>query len=333
MNTGTRPRHALPRLRWPAALLASLAALTLLLAGISTASASDEPEFRFPWQDGIYWQTGEAGFHGTNDALDFFPPDTPLGGTLSCVWDPDWTLVESKYWILASATGTVAEIGNAYVLLDHGNGWTSRYYHLSSPQVEVGETIVPGMRLGHPSTLGDCATGPHVHFWVRGPAGETTYNVSLSGVTTTSLSINQWIAETGNVDTTPHMTPTPTVTPSPTPSPASTPILSPTPTPAPVTGDADCDGKLTPLDAMYILRFAAELSSGACTQLTGEVNCDGVVNIADAAVVLQAAAKGEESIEACDQTATPTEEPADTPEPTPTATPYLSESLAAPRIR
>lgn len=341
MNTHTRPRHVLPRLRWPAgvyaALLASLAALTLLLAGFSTASASAEPEFRLPWQDGIYWQTGEAGFHGANDALDFFPPDTPLGGTLSCMWDPDWTLVESDYWILASTAGTVAEIGNAYVLLDHGNGWTSRYYHLSDPQVEVGETIAPGMRLGHPSTLGDCTTGPHVHFWVRGPAGETTYNVSLSGIPTTSISINQWIAETGNIDTAPNQTPTPTITPSPTPSPTPAPTFSPTPTPAPVAGDADCDGKLSPLDAMSILSFAAELPAGSCTHQTGDVTCDGQVNVADAAVVLQAAANGAQSIEACTQaTATPTEDPMETletPEPTPTATPYLSESRETPRIR
>ena len=39
------------------------------------------PSSAFPWQDGVTWQTGEAGFHGTNDAIDFFPPDTPLGGT------------------------------------------------------------------------------------------------------------------------------------------------------------------------------------------------------------------------------------------------------------
>ena len=340
MNTDTRPRHALSRLRWPsgvyAAFLASVAALTLLLAGFSTASASAEPEFRFPWQDGVYWQTGEAGFHGANDALDFFPPDTPLGGTLSCMWDPDWTLIESDYWILASAAGTVAEVGNAYVLLDHGNGWTSRYYHLSDPQVEAGETIVPGMRLGHPSTLGECATGPHVHFWAHGPAGETTYSVSLSNIPTTSISINQWIAATGNIDATPQMTPTPTVTPSPALSPTPAPTYSPTPTPAPVAGDADCDGRLTPMDAMSILSFAAELPTGSCTQQTGDVTCDGEVNIADAAAVLQATAAGEQSIEKCDQSPAPTEDPmetVETPEPTPTATPYLSESLEKPPIR
>jgi hypothetical protein len=84
---------------------------------------------------------------------------------------------------------------------------------------------------------------------------------------------------------------------------------------------------------MYILRFAAELSSGACTQLPGEVNCDGVVNIADAAVVLQAAAEGAQSIEPCHPAATATEEPTGTPEPAPTATPFLSEDLATPGIR
>lgn len=330
MNTHTRPRNALPRPNWHtgagAAFLAFLAALTLLLAGRSAAAASEGPQFRLPWEDGIAWQAGESGFHGVNDALDFFPPDTPLGGAFTCTWYEDWTLQESDYWILAAAAGTVAEIGEAYVLLDHGDGWTSRYYHLAEPQVHAGETVIPGMRLGHPSTLGECTTGPHVHFWVQGPNGQTTYDIDLSGRPSTSIYANEWITDTGNFDSTPDFTPTPTATPT------TAPDISPTPTPAPVPGDVDCDGRLTPLDAMLILSFAAELPGGACLQLTGDVTCDGLVNVADAAAVLSAAADGADSVAACQPTPTPTPDPMNGPEPTPTATPPPAESLDTSRI-
>jgi hypothetical protein len=327
MNTVTRPRSALAHSRTisaaAAVFCALLAAVGLLAGSRGAASASGRPQFLLPWQDGIYWQTGSTGFHGTNDALDFFPPDTPLGSAFSCVWDPDWALVESRYWILASAPGTVAEIGNAYVLLDHGNGWTSRYYHLSSPQVVAGQQVASGDRLGLPSTLGECTTGPHVHFWVSGPNGETTYDVTLSGAATTSIYPNQWIADTGNFDPTPEPTPTPTPTPTATatPEPTIEPTYSPTPTPAPVPGDADCDGRLTPLDAIYIMRHAAELPASTCTLTSGEVTCDGAVDWADAAVVLRAAVDGR-SIEECD----PMKRPPAT-EQTPTPTPVVIEAL------
>jgi hypothetical protein len=312
----TQPRALPGRALASAALLAVVAALGLLLA--PRASASDEPGFLFPWQDGIAWQTGQAGFHGTNDAIDFFPPDTPLGGELSCEWDPWWTFQESQHWILASAAGTVAEVGPAYILIDHGNGWTSRYYHLAEPQVAPGDPIVAGTRLGHPSTLGECTTGPHVHFWVHGPNGETTASVTLSGVPAASLSVDQWISQTGNFEPSPSLTPTPTLTATPT----IAPTLTPTET-APVAGDADCDGRLTAMDAMFILRYAAELQTGPCTPLSGEVNCDGEVTVADAAIVLQAAVSAQPIVPDCAPTPaiTPTPDPMSLPTPTPTATP------------
>ncbi len=320
MNTDTRPRSALPRHRLLFGIAFCMLAIVSVLATAASprAQASDgQPNFLLPWQDGIYWQTGSSGYHGSNDALDFFPPDTPLGSDFMCEGAPGWELIESDYWTLASAPGAVAEVGEAYVLVNHGNGWSSRYYHLSNPQVVPGQLITTGTRLGHPSTLGECTTGPHVHFWVSGPASETTYDVSLSSRPPASIGVNEWIAETGNFDPSPTPTPAPTPTPTatPTPEPTLEPTYSPTPTPAPVPGDADCDGRLTPLDAMQILHVAAELGSSSCTLLKGEVNCDGVVDSLDAAMVLRASAEGT-SLEAC--------EPLDhttTPQPTPTADP------------
>lgn len=328
MNTESRPRSALPRpcLHLGIAFFAVLLVLAVGFAASPRAQATDDsPTFLLPWQDGVYWQTGSAGFHGSNDALDFFPPDTPLGGPFMCEGDPGWELIESKYWVLASAPGVVAEVNAAYVLINHENGWSTRYYHLSSPQVVFGQLVTAGTRLGHPSTLGECTTGPHVHFWVHGPAGETTYNIILSGVPSTSIGVNEWIAGTGNFDPTPSPTiaPTPTPTATPTPEPTFQPTHSPTPTPAPLPGDADCDGRLTPLDAMQILHVAAELEASLCTSLTGEVNCDGEVDSLDAALVLRAAAEGtpldvcEHPVQTTTPQATPTASPIATPTPDP----------------
>jgi hypothetical protein len=63
-------------------------------------------------------------------------------------------------------------------------------------------------------------------------------------------------APTATPSPSPTPSPTPTPTPSPTPSPAPSPTLSPTPVPTPV-GDVNCDGKLTALDALVILKAVA----------------------------------------------------------------------------
>lgn len=313
-----RPNNPLRLPGWAGAALLVAAAVLGVLSITPRAAAGEEPAFLLPWQDGAAWQTGEAGFHAANDALDFFPPDTPLGSPFACEGDPAWTFQESQYWVLASAAGTVAEVEPAYLLIDHGGGWTSRYYHLADPQVAAGDDVTAGARLGHPSTLGECTTGPHLHFWVSGPDGETTADITLSGVPAADLGIDQWISETGNHEPPPSLTPTPTFT--------ATPTIAPTPTPTatpdPVVGDADCDGQLTALDAMFILRYAAELATGPCTTVAGDVNCDGELTVADTAVVLQAVASSGPAIPACTAapTITPTPDPMEAPSPSPTPT-------------
>lgn len=92
---------------------------------------------------------------------------------------------------------------------------------------------------------------------------------------------------------TPTPTPTPdpgdTPTPGPTPTPTATPSPTPTPTPLPPPfGDADCDGEVTSVDALLILRRVAGLDrSGECTPVSGDVDCDGDVDAVDALKVLR----------------------------------------------
>jgi murein DD-endopeptidase MepM/ murein hydrolase activator NlpD len=73
--------------------------------------------------------------------------------------------------IIAPADGVVqyADIMNGYgraVVLDHGNGVTTLYGHLSGFAVSPGETIHRGDTLGYVGSSGR-STGPHLHYEVR----------------------------------------------------------------------------------------------------------------------------------------------------------------------
>ena len=73
--------------------------------------------------------------------------------------------------ILAAAGGVVAaaerhtEYGNM-VDINHDNGLTTRYAHLSRMLVKVGDVVLKGQKVGELGQTGR-ATGPHLHFEVR----------------------------------------------------------------------------------------------------------------------------------------------------------------------
>jgi murein DD-endopeptidase MepM/ murein hydrolase activator NlpD len=56
-------------------------------------------------------------------------------------------------------------LGN-HVILDHGNGITSVYAHLSSSAVQVGQDADTSTTLGFQGSTG-VSTGPHLHFEIR----------------------------------------------------------------------------------------------------------------------------------------------------------------------
>ncbi len=73
--------------------------------------------------------------------------------------------------IVAPANGTVVKAGwqggyGNLIEIDHGNGLTTRYGHLSKIEVQVGDTLQRGQLIGQIGSTGR-STGPHLHYELR----------------------------------------------------------------------------------------------------------------------------------------------------------------------
>lgn len=104
-------------------------------------------------------------------------------------WQPRW---KGKDTAVAAAAGTVTKAVNSpcykdgpscYVILDHGNGYTSWYYHLAEGTVKVkkGDTVQQGQELGVIGTTGE-SSGDHLHFEFLHNGDASKNNVALEGV-------------------------------------------------------------------------------------------------------------------------------------------------------
>jgi murein DD-endopeptidase MepM/ murein hydrolase activator NlpD len=70
---------------------------------------------------------------------------------------------------LQGGTVTESQVRGGYgqtIVVDHGDGLTTRYAHLSARHVQVGDTVAAGQVVGLAGQTGR-ATGPHLHLEVR----------------------------------------------------------------------------------------------------------------------------------------------------------------------
>ena len=132
-------------------------ALVLIVASataavVATPPAMAAPVFKAPFPCGQRWtyshHSGEV-----RQALDFIRND---GGTTAGT--P----------VLASAAGVATqhyEAGGAgnYIVIDHGGGWTTYYFHLSSFSVGNGVSVAAGRQIGVTGSTGN-STGAHIHY-------------------------------------------------------------------------------------------------------------------------------------------------------------------------
>jgi murein DD-endopeptidase MepM/ murein hydrolase activator NlpD len=92
--------------------------------------------------------TGRSAFHTGVDLI--APPGTPVMAAAGGV---------------VAASGFIPEYGNI-VDIDHDNGLTSRYAHLSKSLVKIGDIVMKGQKIALVGQTGR-TTGPHLHFEVR----------------------------------------------------------------------------------------------------------------------------------------------------------------------
>ena len=93
----------------------------------------------------------------------------PINGSWSLHSGVDW-YVPSNTAIKASCGGTVVSAGwnGGYgysIDISHGNGLVTRYAHLNSIEVYVGQQVSQGQRIALSGSTGN-STGPHLHFEV-----------------------------------------------------------------------------------------------------------------------------------------------------------------------
>ena len=72
--------------------------------------------------------------------------------------------------VVAPAAGLVADVGSYIltgntVVIDHGQGVHSAYFHLDTALVRRGDRVAAGKRIGRVGATG-LATGPHLHYGI-----------------------------------------------------------------------------------------------------------------------------------------------------------------------
>lgn len=92
----------------------------------------------------------------------------PISGRMKChegtdIAYPSGTLIAAR-----NGSGKVVQAGRLggygnCVTIHHGDGTMSRYGHLSSISVRVGQTVAGGQSIGRSGCTGAC-TGPHLHY-------------------------------------------------------------------------------------------------------------------------------------------------------------------------
>jgi len=123
--------------------------------GTTEEGVSGMPAFQLPFPCGQVWAGQTRTNHSPQNSVDFNRADD-IGDT-----------------VVASAGGKVSRVANEgnvsygrWIEIDHGNGYRSRYAHLNSQTVSVGQSVSQGQKIGTVGNTGG-STGPHLHYEVR----------------------------------------------------------------------------------------------------------------------------------------------------------------------
>ena len=153
--------------------------LALVLAaipvGVSAYSAPPVDMFQLPWEQGKAWVSYDGldnGFRRPSGS----PHNYKNGGAIDFAPRVNMVVGEdtSNDWVTAAAAGTVTQVGSCFIKIDHGNGWTTEYWHLDNIQVAPGAKVSRNQKLAviHNNKdvqvcIGNEHPGPHLHFVFR----------------------------------------------------------------------------------------------------------------------------------------------------------------------
>ena len=96
----------------------------------------------------------------------YFGPSHPLGIDIDFFATPNQAVAATAAGTVTFAGGEACCSYGLYVVVDHGNGFTSLYAHLSQINVKVGRKVSQGEVLGLGGRTGN-STGNHLHFEIR----------------------------------------------------------------------------------------------------------------------------------------------------------------------
>ncbi|HEY7591546.1 MAG TPA: M23 family metallopeptidase [Actinophytocola sp.] len=148
------------------------AAAVLGVAGVTVAvvqspEAAAAPNFQVPFKCGVTVTAATFSGHNPLNSVDF--QKSGITGMP----------------VLASAGGTVSRVDNEgnqsygrWIEINHGNGFSTRYAHLSAQQVQVGQHVAVGQQIGKAGATGG-VSGPHLHYEQR--QGSTVRKAVLDG--------------------------------------------------------------------------------------------------------------------------------------------------------
>lgn len=155
---------------WDAGPPAGEASIDPVVDDLRQGGDSSAPAFQLPFPCDQVWAGQTRTDHSPVNSVDF--------NRTNDVDDP----------VVAAAAGKVARVENLgntsygrWIEVDHGGGYRSRYAHLNSQVVSVGQSVSRGQKIGTVGSTGG-SSGPHLHYEVRlnGTAIKPVFNGSTA---------------------------------------------------------------------------------------------------------------------------------------------------------
>jgi hypothetical protein len=135
------------------AALATAAVTASVLAGSAAPALADTNHMNWPASGTITGLVGDPRPGHTHQGVDI---GTPTGSPVYATYDGKVTSVSSS-----------DACGGKTIYIAHAYGYQSRYLHLSSFAVSVGQQVTQGQKIAASGSTGTCSKGPHLHFEIR----------------------------------------------------------------------------------------------------------------------------------------------------------------------